>query len=131
MKIIDVVAVASSALTAGGASVGSVALGAGPWTATGVAVACAGSASAVIFSAINGHESPTNIWRGMLLSFCMFVIGTFFGLFMAGTFERLPMIDHIGALYLASLTGYALVGLLLSPDMRHALMDFLKGWLHK
>lgn len=131
MRVLDVVAVIGSALTAGGASVGTIAMGAGPLTATGVAIACAGSASAVMFSVANGHASPENLWRGMVLSFVMFVIGMLFGLFMAGTFERLPLIDGVGALYLAGLTGYGIVGILLSKEMRLVVKEWVKGWFRK
>jgi len=122
-KFADAAVMMAQAATAGIAA-GAASVGLDGITAFGIASACSGSASAVLFRVINREETPvTGMWRRAGRGLASFLVGAQFGVWMSGTASKLPLIDGIAAPFFAGLVGYGAVAVLLSGEVRHAARD--------
>lgn len=101
-------------------------------SAFAIAAACAGSASAILFLILdNGERPPERIFRRVLHVVVAFALGAAFGLFVGPSIADVSPLDRIAGIYIGGLTGFGIIGILVSPKTMKALAQFLLSFLTK
>jgi len=114
------------------AGVGSEATEANFLSAMAIAAACAGSASAILFLVLDRTERPPDrIFRRVVRVMISFALGAMFGLFVGPSIASFTPLDRIAGIYLGGLTGFGIIGILVSPKTMRALANLLVGWLSR
>lgn len=99
-------------------------------SAIAIAAACAGSASAILFLILDRSERPPErIARRVVHVVVAFALGAAFGLFVGPSIANASPLDRIAGIYIGGLTGFGIIGVLVSPKTMKALAQWLVSLL--
>ena len=95
-------------------------------SAVAIAAACAGSASAILFLILDRTDRPPErIFRRVFHVMVAFALGAAFGLFVGPSIADVSPLDRIAGIYIGGLTGFGIIGVLVSPKTMKALGQWL------
>lgn len=121
-----------SAMAGAGATVGTGAADMAGLSAMAIAAACAGSASSILFLILDRTERPPErIFRRVAWVIVAFALGAAFGLFVGPSIATVSPLDRIAGIYIGGLTGFGIIGILVSPKTMKALGQWLISALTK
>lgn len=129
MSRYDFLAAKTGALIASAASGGFAAMfdAGGVFSAERVIIASAGSGVSLVIMAMAHTPEPdvSTSFRRALTQFVAFIVGALFGLFMGGSFSRLPFLDEIGGLFIAGIVGWGFTLMLTKPETIASLFNYI------